>query len=72
MSIETAPETQQTTSNLRVSEFTPLPSPQDMIAEVPVDSRMAGVVGRGRDEIRAVHGRSRRPAPGDCGTLLHP
>ena len=54
MSIETAPETQQTTSNLRVSEFTPLPSPQDMIAEVPVDSRMAGVVGRGRDEIRAV------------------
>ncbi len=54
MSIETAPESQQTTSNLRVSEFTPLPSPQDMIAEVPVDSRMAGVVGRGRDEIRAV------------------
>ena len=54
MSIETAPESQQTTSNLRVSEFMPLPSPQDMIAEVPVDSRMAGVVGRGRDEIRAV------------------
>ena len=33
MSIEAAPESQQSTSNLRVSEFTALPTPQDMIAE---------------------------------------
>jgi len=55
MSIEAAHETeQQSTSNLRVSEFTPLPTPQELIAELPMDSRMADVVGRGRDEVRAV------------------
>ncbi|MEN3345641.1 MAG: 3-deoxy-7-phosphoheptulonate synthase, partial [Arthrobacter sp.] len=55
MSIEAAHETeQQSTSNLRVSEFTPLPTPQELIAELPMDARMADVVGRGRDEVRAV------------------
>lgn len=54
MSIEAAPATQQSTSNLRVSEFTPLPSPQDMIMELPLDTRMAEVIGRGRDEVRAI------------------
>jgi 3-deoxy-7-phosphoheptulonate synthase len=54
MSIEAAPESQQSTSNLRVSEFTALPSPRDMIAELPLDPRMADVVGRGRDEVRAI------------------
>jgi len=54
MSIEAAPESQQSTSNLRVSEFTALPTPQDMIAELPLDPRMADVVGRGRDEVRAI------------------
>ncbi|AXJ08494.1 3-deoxy-7-phosphoheptulonate synthase [Arthrobacter sp. PM3] len=54
MSIEAATETQQSTSNLRISEFTPLPTPQDMIAELPLDARVADVVGRGRDEVRAI------------------
>jgi 3-deoxy-7-phosphoheptulonate synthase len=54
MSIEAATESQQSTSNLRVSEFTPLPTPTDVVAELPLDTRMAGVVGRGRDEVRAI------------------
>ena len=54
MSIDAAPESQQSTSNLRVSEFTPLPTPQDVLAELPLDSRAAEVVGRGRDEVRAI------------------
>ncbi|MEQ4518804.1 3-deoxy-7-phosphoheptulonate synthase [Pseudarthrobacter sp. B907] len=54
MSIETAPASQQSTSNLRVSEFTALPTPQDMIAEFPLDARGSDVVGRGRDEVRAI------------------
>jgi 3-deoxy-7-phosphoheptulonate synthase len=54
MSIEAAPGTQHSTSNLRVSEFTPLPSPQDLMAELPLDDRLADVVGRGRDEVRAI------------------
>jgi 3-deoxy-7-phosphoheptulonate synthase len=54
MSIDAAPESQQSTSNLRVSEFTPLPTPQDVLAELPLDRRAAEVVGRGRDEVRAI------------------
>jgi 3-deoxy-7-phosphoheptulonate synthase len=54
MSIEAAPESQQSTSNLRVSEFTPLPTPQEMSAELPLDARLADVVARGRDEVRAI------------------
>lgn len=54
MSIEAAADSQQSTSNLRVSEFTPLPTPQDVVAELPLDARMADVVGRGRDEVRAI------------------
>ncbi|HET6240446.1 MAG TPA: 3-deoxy-7-phosphoheptulonate synthase, partial [Arthrobacter sp.] len=53
MSIEAAPESQQSTSNLRVSEFTPLPTPQVVMAELPLDTQAAEVVGRGRDEVRA-------------------
>ncbi|MFJ5861060.1 3-deoxy-7-phosphoheptulonate synthase [Pseudarthrobacter sp. NPDC092439] len=45
---------QNSTSNLRVSEFTALPTPQDLIAELPLDEKAAGVVERGRDEVRAV------------------
>jgi len=45
---------QKSTSNLRVSEFQALPSPQDMIAELPLDARVADVVERGRDEVRAI------------------
>ena len=54
MSIEAAPGTQHSTSNLRVSEFTPLPTPQDLMAELPLEPRLAEVVGRGRDEVRAI------------------
>ena len=56
----TATETQQptskrqSTSNLRVSEITALPTPQEMIAELPLDAKAAGVVERGRDEVRAI------------------
>lgn len=54
MSIEAAPESQQSTSNLRVSEFMPLPTPQAVMAELPLGSRAADVVERGRDEVRAI------------------
>jgi 3-deoxy-7-phosphoheptulonate synthase len=56
----TATETQQptskrqSTSNLRVSEITALPTPQEMIAELPLDAKAADVVERGRDEVRAI------------------
>jgi 3-deoxy-7-phosphoheptulonate synthase len=54
MSIEAATGPQHSTSNLRVSEFTPLPTPQDIMAELPLEARLAEVVGRGRDEVRAI------------------
>ncbi len=54
MSIEAARESQQSTSNLRISEFTALPTPQELIAELPLDARGSDVVGRGRDEVRAI------------------
>lgn len=60
MSIEAAPESQhstsnlQSTSNLRVSEFTPLPTPQEIVADLPLDTRLAETVARGRDEVRAI------------------
>lgn len=44
----------KTTSNLRVSEFTALPTPQELIAELPLDARVTDVVERGRDEVRAI------------------
>ncbi|MCX2747135.1 3-deoxy-7-phosphoheptulonate synthase [Arthrobacter sp. MI7-26] len=44
----------QSTSNLRVSRFEPLPTPQDIIAELPLDSRASAVVERGRDGVRAI------------------
>ena len=54
MSIEAAPARQQSTSDLRINDFTPLPTPQAMIADLPLDERCADVVARGRDEVRAV------------------
>lgn len=44
----------KSTSNLRVSKFTPLPTPSDLLAELPLDARAAAVVERGRDEVRAI------------------
>lgn len=45
---------QPATSNLRVARFEPLPAPQDLIAELPLDARSAAVVDRGRDQVRAI------------------
>jgi 3-deoxy-7-phosphoheptulonate synthase len=44
----------KSTSNLRVSEFTALPTPQELIGELPLDGRVTDVVERGRDEVRAI------------------
>lgn len=50
----TATPAAKSTSNLRVSEFTALPTPQELIAELPLDDRVTDVVERGRDEVRAI------------------
>jgi 3-deoxy-7-phosphoheptulonate synthase len=44
----------QSTSNLRVSRFEPLPTPQEIITELPLDARASAVVERGRDGVRAI------------------
>jgi 3-deoxy-7-phosphoheptulonate synthase len=46
--------TPKSTSNLRVSEFTALPTPQELIADLPLAPEAADVVERGRDEVRAI------------------
>jgi 3-deoxy-7-phosphoheptulonate synthase len=46
--------TAKSTSNLRVSEFTALPTPQELIAELPLAAAAADVVERGRDQVRAI------------------
>ncbi|MGO4432370.1 3-deoxy-7-phosphoheptulonate synthase [Arthrobacter sp. LFS091] len=51
---DTADAPQPSTSNLRVARFEPLPAPQDLIAELPLDARSAAVVDRGRDQVRAI------------------
>ncbi|MDI2036672.1 3-deoxy-7-phosphoheptulonate synthase [Paenarthrobacter nitroguajacolicus] len=53
-SLESSDPTQPATSNLRVARFEPLPAPQDLIAELPLDARSAAVVDRGRDQVRAI------------------
>ncbi|TVU62462.1 3-deoxy-7-phosphoheptulonate synthase [Paenarthrobacter nitroguajacolicus] len=51
---DAADAAQPATSNLRVARFEPLPAPQDLIAELPLDARSAAVVDRGRDQVRAI------------------
>ncbi|MGJ3189344.1 3-deoxy-7-phosphoheptulonate synthase [Paenarthrobacter sp. FR1] len=51
---DAADSAQPATSNLRVARFEPLPAPQDLIAELPLDARSAAVVDRGRDQVRAI------------------
>ncbi|SDX39481.1 3-deoxy-D-arabinoheptulosonate-7-phosphate synthase [Arthrobacter sp. yr096] len=53
-SAHTTAAAQPATSNLRVARFEPLPAPQDLIAELPLDARSAAVVDRGRDQVRAI------------------
>lgn len=42
------------TANLRVSQFTSLPSPAQLIAQVPLDAQVGSVVERGREDVRAI------------------
>lgn len=42
------------TSNLRVSLFTALPSPDEIRSELPLDAHTRSVVERGRDHVRAI------------------
>ncbi|MEE2567853.1 3-deoxy-7-phosphoheptulonate synthase [Pseudarthrobacter sp. J64] len=42
------------TSNLRVNHFAALPTPHELMTELPLDERLAGVVERGRDQVRAI------------------
>ena len=43
-----------TTGNLRIAEFTPLPTPRELLAELPLSPGAEATVARGRDEVRAV------------------
>lgn len=52
---ETAPETApKATANLRVSQFTELPSPAQLAEKLPLDAATSNVVERGRDQVRAI------------------
>lgn len=42
------------TANLRISQFTALPSPAELTAAVPLDAQVGSVVERGRGEVRAI------------------
>ncbi|MGO4383119.1 3-deoxy-7-phosphoheptulonate synthase [Specibacter sp. RAF43] len=53
MTTTATPET-TTTSNLRVSRFTALPTPSTIAADLPLDTVARSVVERGRDQVRAV------------------
>jgi 3-deoxy-7-phosphoheptulonate synthase len=52
MDITTTPRV--STSNLRVSRFEALPTPRDVIDDLPLSDRHAAVVERGRSEVRAI------------------
>lgn len=51
MSITSAPHS---TANQRVTKFGALPTPAEVLGELPLDTHIAGVVQRGRDEVRAI------------------
>ncbi|GHG52145.1 phospho-2-dehydro-3-deoxyheptonate aldolase [Sinomonas cellulolyticus] len=46
--------TDSSTSNLRVAEFAPLPTPRNLLDELPLSADAARAVARGRDEVRAI------------------
>ncbi|AIY02704.1 phospho-2-dehydro-3-deoxyheptonate aldolase [Arthrobacter sp. PAMC 25486] len=62
MSITAATETNpvnetvqaSSTANLRVSQFTELPSPAQLAEKLPLDAKTSNVVERGRDQVRAI------------------
>jgi len=53
MNLTTAQHSQATT-DLRVSEFRPLPAPQELLAELPLSAELAQTVSQGREAVRAV------------------
>ncbi|MBP2412345.1 3-deoxy-7-phosphoheptulonate synthase [Arthrobacter stackebrandtii] len=42
------------TANLRISQFTELPSPAQLAQKLPLDATSSNVVERGRDQVRAI------------------
>ena len=50
----TATQHSQTTSDLRISEFRPLPAPEQLLAELPLSTELAETVRSGREAVRAV------------------
>lgn len=46
--------TAKSTANLRVSQFTELPSPSRLAEKLPLDAHTSNVVERGRDQVRAI------------------
>ncbi|WP_104110879.1 MULTISPECIES: 3-deoxy-7-phosphoheptulonate synthase [unclassified Arthrobacter] len=46
--------TAKSTANLRVSQFTELPSPSRLAEKLPLDAHASNVVERGRDQVRAI------------------
>ena len=50
----TAPLAAPSTSDLRVRELAPLPTPAEMLADLPLTGANADLVARSRDEVRAV------------------
>ncbi len=42
------------TANVRVNDFTELPSPTQLAQQVPLDAQVMAVVERGREEVRAI------------------
>lgn len=47
-------QTPKATANLRVSQFTELPSPAQLAEKLPLDAATSNVVERGRDQVRAI------------------
>lgn len=54
ISAVTEPVRTNTTANLRVSQFTELPSPSQLGEKLPLDAHASNVVERGRDQVRAI------------------
>jgi len=52
--MDTTTSLRSTTSNLRVNRFDALPTPRDVVDELPLTSSRTAVVERGRSEVRAI------------------
>lgn len=52
--MDTTTSLRSTTSNLRVDRFEALPTPRDVVDELPLTSSRTAVVERGRSEVRAI------------------